>query len=104
MTRRVRWTEPAESDFLTILANIAAENPAAAAVIADRIEGAVAQLGELAIGRPGRVAGTFELVLPPLPYIVAYALIPQRDGAEGVDVLRVIHAKRNWTAGGWPPD
>ena len=104
MKRRVRWTEPAEIDFLTILAGIAAENAAAATAIADRIENAVANLGELAIGRPGRVAGTFELVLPPLPYIVAYALIPQPDGVEGVDVLRVIHAKRNWTGEGWPRD
>ena len=101
MKRRVRWTEPAETDFLTILAGIAAENPTAAAGVADRIENAVAQLGELAIGRPGRVSGTFELVLPPLPYIVAYAVIPQSQG-EWIDVLRVIHAKRNWPEGDWP--
>jgi toxin ParE1/3/4 len=91
-------------DFLTILATIAAKNPAAAADVADRVESAVAHLEELAIGRPGRVAGSFELVLPPLPYIVAYALIPQPDGAEWVDVLQVIHAKRHWTAEGWPRD
>lgn len=91
-------------DFLTILATIAAENPAAAAAVADRIESAVVDLSDLAIGRPGRVAGTFELVLPPLPYIVAYALIPQPDGTEGIEVLRVIHAKRNWTAENWPRD
>lgn len=104
MKRRVQWTEPAEADFLKIVSDLALENPYAADRVNDRIETAVARLADMAIGRPGRVSGTYELVLPPLPYIIAYALIPQRQGGEQVDILRVIHGKREWPAEEWPRD
>jgi toxin ParE1/3/4 len=43
------------------------------------------------IGRPGRVEGTRELVIPGLPYLVAYS---HRN--DTVAVLRVLHGARKW--------
>lgn len=42
-------------------------------------------------GRPGRVRGTFELVIPKLPYIVPYRI----KGNE-IQILRVYHQSRRW--------
>ena len=42
-------------------------------------------------GRPGRVAGTLELVIPRLPYIVPY-----RIKGDAIEVLRIYHAARMW--------
>ena len=44
-----------------------------------------------AMGRPGRVSGTRELVVADTPYIVPYRV---RDDV--VEVLRVFHAARQW--------
>jgi len=43
------------------------------------------------IGRPGRVAGTRELVIFGTPYIVPY-----RIGSETLQILRVYHSSRFW--------
>ncbi len=52
---------------------IAADNPAAAIRMIERIQAAVTRLaGSPALDRPGRVAGTRELVIPRTPYIVPY--------------------------------
>ncbi|MQW61593.1 type II toxin-antitoxin system mRNA interferase toxin, RelE/StbE family [Sinorhizobium meliloti] len=42
-------------------------------------------------GRPGRVAGTRELVIPRTPYIAAYMLMADR-----IRILRVLHGAQNW--------
>jgi toxin ParE1/3/4 len=42
-------------------------------------------------GRPGRIAGTRELVVAGLPYIVAY-----RAHAGRIGILRVLHTSRRW--------
>jgi addiction module RelE/StbE family toxin len=42
-------------------------------------------------GRPGKKAGTRELVLSPLPWIVVYAV---RD--EVVHVVRILHGAQRW--------
>ncbi|MCK4790011.1 MAG: type II toxin-antitoxin system RelE/ParE family toxin, partial [Desulfobacteraceae bacterium] len=43
------------------------------------------------LGRPGRVAGTRELVISGLPYIVVYT---DQDGM--VVILRVMHTSLKW--------
>ena len=42
-------------------------------------------------GRPGKKAGTRELVLWPLPYIVIY-----RIKGEAVHIVRILHGAQNW--------
>lgn len=76
----------------------------AAANVAERVDTVASGLGQLAIGRRGRVAGTFEKVVLGLPYIIAYAI----DGADthgrggSVVILHIIHGARDWPEGDWP--
>jgi len=44
-------------------------------------------------GRIGRVEGTRELPLPPLPFIVVYRVVEQ---ANIVETVNVIHAVQRW--------
>lgn len=43
------------------------------------------------LGRPGKKAGTRELVLSPLPWIVVYAV---RDDV--IHVVRILHGAQRW--------
>jgi plasmid stabilization system protein ParE len=43
------------------------------------------------MGQPGRVIGTRELIVPGIPYVVAYRV---RENA--VQVLAVIHSAQQW--------
>jgi len=71
---------------------IARDNPAAATQIASRIRAAAKRLAEHPeMGRPGRIAGTRELVVPKTPYIVAY-----RVRGEVVEILSVMHGAQEW--------
>ena len=76
----------AEADY------IAEDNPAAADRLIQRIMRAVNLLAKNpAMGRPGRIPGTRELIIGDTPYIVPY-----RVRADAVEVLRVFHAARKW--------
>ncbi len=89
---RIRWTEPAAIALGKIQDHIAAENPRAAFEVAQRIRIAVSQLQEHPrVGRPGRVRGTYELVIHDLPYIAPY-----RIKKEEVQILSVYHTSRKW--------
>lgn len=89
---KVRWLEAAAQDLDRLYSCIARDKPSAAEDEVSRVLVAVGHLGEnAAMGRPGRVAGTRELVVP--PYIVAY-----RVKGGFVQVLRVLHAARLWPA------
>jgi plasmid stabilization system protein ParE len=98
----VFWSEGALDDMDAIAAYIAADNPAAALRVLDRIETAAERLGHAPIGRKGRVAGTYEKPVKDLPYIITYALQPMPGGDERVVVVRVIHGARDWPDGEWP--
>ena len=92
MTVRVRWTEPAARALERIQDYLDADSPRAARTVTRCIRLAVHQLGEYPrIGRPGRVVGTFELVVPGIPYIVPYRI---RDNE--IQVLSVYHTSRKW--------
>ena len=65
------------------------------------LRGTGAALGEMATGRPGRVAGTYEKSVTGLRYIIAYALT-RRGDREIVSILRVIHTARDWPDEEWP--
>jgi toxin ParE1/3/4 len=99
---RVRWTDPAQTDFLEILGDIARDNPAAAERVGRRLLSAVAGLAaQPRVGRPGRIAGTRELVIPKLPYVAIYRIVDVAHAATSqVEVLRILHGARRWPANG----
>jgi plasmid stabilization system protein ParE len=43
------------------------------------------------LGRPGRIPGTRELVLRPLPFVLAY-----RIRRNNIEVLAILHGARKW--------
>lgn len=90
---RLRWTSRAERDLDEIAAYIGQDNPAAAVRVIleliDQVESCL--LGQPAVGRPGRVLGTRELVIGELPYVVPYRL-REKD----IEILRVLHTSRRW--------
>ena len=90
---RLRWTKHAERDLDEIASFIGQESPAAAARVVleliDRVESTLPM--RPAIGRPGRVLGTRELVIGGLPYIVPYR-VREMD----IEILRVLHTSRRW--------
>jgi toxin ParE1/3/4 len=69
--------------------HIARDHPGAADRIADALLGAVADLPNL--GRPGRIAGTRELVVPGTPYLIAYRVREDR-----LEVVAVFHGRQKW--------
>jgi toxin ParE1/3/4 len=90
---RLRWTRLAERDLEAIAEYVGQDSPAAAVrVVLELMEQAATLLpAHPAIGRPGRVLGTRELVIGHLPYIIAYRV---RD--RNVEIVRVLHTSRAW--------
>ena len=89
---RVKWLRSALANLEAEAEYIARDNPAAAARVVTTINRAVQTLRRFpALGRPGRVPGTRELVVSSTPYIIPYRV---RNNA--VEILRVFHAARRW--------
>jgi len=101
VSRPVRWSNDALADLAEQVAYIAADNPVAARRVADALDKTALALGDMPIGRPGRVTGTYEKSVTGLPYVVAYA-ITQTGGTEEIAIVRVIHTSRDWNAEEWP--
>lgn len=71
---------------------LAAKNPQAARAVFSRIVAVVRRLADFPhSGRAGQIAGTRELVIPGLPYLLIY-----RVHADQVEILRVFHTARDW--------
>ncbi|HET7922068.1 MAG TPA: type II toxin-antitoxin system RelE/ParE family toxin [Gammaproteobacteria bacterium] len=89
---KLEWTPGAIRDLDAAGEYVAQENPASAAAMAERVQNAVEYL-ELhpALGRPGRLHGSRELVVSGTPFIVIY-----RVRLDSVQVLRVLHHARKW--------
>ena len=89
---QVRWSPEASNDFVRIVEYLREQNPEAALRVARKIYTAIANLKTHPNrGRPGRVNGTRELVLAPLPYITVYRVLQ-----EAVEVARVLHGAQRW--------
>jgi toxin ParE1/3/4 len=90
--KKIRWSPDAADDFIRIIEHIRKDNDAAAQRLAQtalqQIEG-LKQFPQL--GRPGRVSGTRELPLSPLPFIVVYRL-----KEEWIEIARVLHGAQRW--------
>jgi plasmid stabilization system protein ParE len=87
---QVRWLRTALRNLDEEAAYIAADDPAAARVVVGRVLEAVDLLADQpALGRPGRVPGTRELVVPKTRY-----LVPYRVRRDTIEILRVFHTSR----------
>lgn len=97
---RIRWTEPAEADFFSIYQHIAQDDRAAAERVGNRLLAAVESLRDLPRrGRPGRVPGTREMIVPGLPWLIVYVVRdPGPARSREVVILRLIHGARHWPA------
>ena len=99
---QVRWTSPAAQDLEDIVLYIQRDSEKSAKTDAKRLFDAANSLEFMpSRSRAGRIMGTRELMIPGLPYIIAYAIAAKAD-RETVSILRVIHAARDWPAGKWP--
>ncbi len=89
---RVKWTRRALREQDEAFEWIVTENPKAAGEVIDRMRAATRLLADNpGMGRPGRIAGTRDLVITRTPYVVVY-----RIGPEQVDILAVFHHARDW--------
>ena len=89
---QVRWLATALRNLDGEAEYIAREKPAAARSLVERIHRAVGLLRENpALGRPGRLHGTRELVVAGTRYVVPYRVRPELDR---IEILRVFHASR----------
>jgi len=90
---RILWTEAASADLDSIAAYIVKDSPGASIrlilLIIDNVEKILP--ANPAAGRPGRVPGTRELVIPGTDYIVAYRVKNMH-----IQILRVLHGARKW--------
>lgn len=89
---QVKWLRRALENLDEEAAYIAKDSPRMAAELVRHLQDSVAMLAEHSnMGRPGRIAGTRELVVTRFPYILPYRV---RGGA--VEILRVFHTARKW--------
>lgn len=90
---KLNWSPQAIADLEGIRRYIYGDDPQAARTVVATILAIIeTQLSSYPYsGRPGRVAGTLELVISGLPYVV-----PHRVTATGIDILGVYHAFRRW--------
>lgn len=88
---KVFWTAQAAKDREVIFDYIEARNPQAALQLDEQISLKVRRLEDHPdSGRPGRVAGTRELVTH-RHYVVVYDTV-----SESIRILRVLHTARQW--------
>lgn len=86
------WTDEALSEIEAIVTRIATDDPQAALDLADRIFTTAESLlpDNPKLGRPGRIAGTRELIIHPA-YIAVYEI-----GETRITILTVRHTARLW--------
>ena len=77
---------------MLVAGHIAQDRPDAPERQVEPILAAAARLAQLPeSGRPGRRAGTRELIVARTPY-----LVPYRIRGELIEVLRVLHGRQRW--------
>lgn len=87
----IRWTRQALQNLDAIAAYIALDNPSRAASFISEIKDKTQLLAQFpAIGRPGRVPGTRELV------VHENYVLPYRVKGDLVQIIRVHHVARLW--------
>jgi len=88
--RTVRWTPEASDQLVAAVKHIQESRPNAARNVAQLVIDHIEKLATFpALGRPGEVNGTRELVIP--PYVVVY-----RFNDEIVEILHIWHGAQDW--------
>lgn len=89
---KIRWTKGATDNLENIEVYVGKDNPRAAIKMVIKVIQSVNQLSRHpAMGKPGRIEETRELVIPDTPFIVPY-----RIKNETVQILRVFHHSQKW--------
>jgi len=89
---KVLWLRNALQSLDREAEYIAVENPTAAREVVQSVLSSVDNLAENpSLGRPGRVVGTRELIIPKLRYIIPYRVNVRKNR---VEILRVFHTSR----------
>ena len=89
---QIKWLRRALQNLDREASYIARRDPAAAQMVAQRIYSAVSLLASNpALGHPGRIDGTRELIIPDTRYIVPYRVMPRLNR---IEILRVFHSSR----------
>ena len=89
---QVKWLRRALENLDDEAAYIANDSPRTAAEFVVHMRDSVAMLADHPnMGRPGRIAGTRELVVTRFPYI-----LPYRVRGNAVEILRIFHTARKW--------
>ena len=97
---RIRWSPAAADDLESIRIYLQENHPSYVEWTIRKLYHAARSLKQMPQrGRIGRKAGTRELVLAPLPYIIVYGI-----DADTVHIFRVIHGAENRPAGKRPPE
>ena len=88
----VVWSPRAVGHLAHLRVHIAQHNPDDAGRIAGTLLAAVERLAVLPnLGRPGRVAGTREFVVPGTRYVIGYRLRGDR-----LEIVGVFHERQRW--------
>ena len=89
---KIVWSRHALRHLTRIRDYIEKDNPQAARKVAMRIVDGVEGLARQPhIGRPGRIVGTRELVIPDTPDIVPY-----RVRGERLELIAIYHGRQKW--------
>lgn len=89
---QIKWLKKALQNLNDEAEYIAQENPEAARLVVQHIVAKINLLADNpAMGHPGRIHGTRELVIPDTRHIVPYRVKPQH---QTIEILRVFHSSR----------
>jgi toxin ParE1/3/4 len=89
---KIVWSRRAIRHLEQLRDYVAKDNPKAASHLALQIVEAVNLLSvQPNMGRPGRILGTRELVVPQTPYV-----IPYRVRGQQIELIAVFHSRQRW--------
>jgi toxin ParE1/3/4 len=89
---KVIWSRRAIQHLAALRDFIALDSEQNAALVADRILTSVALLAKHPeMGRPGRIVGTRELVIPRTPFVIPYRVRNQQ-----LELIAVFHGRQKW--------
>lgn len=92
MLVEIRWLRKALNNLDSHANHIATKDPATAQKAVQRVYDAVGLLMENpALGHPGRIEGTRELVVPGTRFIIPYRVMSRQNR---IEILRVSHSSQ----------